>query len=63
MSDKTDKQKQSEDIAEKNFELDKKNKSKTDKELETVHEQINDTFNQGAIDQKEINKKDKNKDK
>ncbi|MBH0164570.1 DUF4025 domain-containing protein [Fictibacillus sp. 7GRE50] len=63
MSDKTDKQKQSEDIAEKNFELDKKNKSKTDKELETVHEQINDTFNQGTIDQKEINKKDKNKDK
>jgi Protein of unknown function (DUF4025) len=63
MSDKTDKQKQSEDIAEKNFELDKKNKSKTDKELETVHEQINDTFNQGTIDQKEINKKDKKKDK
>jgi Protein of unknown function (DUF4025) len=63
MSNKTDKQKQSEDIAEKNFELDKKNKSKTDKELETVHEQINDTFNQGTIDQKEINKKDKKKDK
>ncbi|MBH0168836.1 MAG: DUF4025 domain-containing protein [Bacillota bacterium] len=62
MSDKTDKQKQSEDIAEKNFELDKKNKSKTDKELETVHEQINDTFNQGTIDQKEQNKKEK-KDK
>ncbi|MBD7965768.1 YozQ family protein [Fictibacillus norfolkensis] len=62
MSDKTDKQKQSEDIAEKNFELDKENKSKTDKELETVHEQINDTFNQGTIDQKEINKKDKKKD-
>ncbi|MBH0162215.1 MULTISPECIES: DUF4025 domain-containing protein [Fictibacillus] len=63
MSDKTDKQKQSEDIAEKNFELHKKNKSKTDKELETVHEQINDTFNQGTIDQKEINKKDKKTDK
>ncbi|RGP35083.1 DUF4025 domain-containing protein [Pseudotabrizicola alkalilacus] len=62
MSDKTDKQKQSEDIAEKNFELDKKNKSRTDKELETVHEQINDTFNQGTIDQKEQNKKEK-KDK
>lgn len=62
MSDKTDKQKQSEDIAEKNFELDKKNKSKTDKDLETVHEQINDTFNQGTIDQKEQNKKEK-KDK
>lgn len=62
MSDKTDKQKQSEDIAEKNFELDKKNKSKTDKELETVYEQINDTFNQGTIDQKEQNKKEK-KDK
>ncbi|WP_137791257.1 DUF4025 domain-containing protein [Bacillus sp. E(2018)] len=62
MSDKTNKQKQSEDIAEKNFELDKKNKSKTDKELETVHEQINDTFNQGTIDQKEQNKKEK-KDK
>ncbi|MET3726507.1 hypothetical protein ABID52_000088 [Fictibacillus halophilus] len=59
MSDKTDKQKQSEDIAEKNFELDKKNKSKTDKDLETVHDQINDTFNEGTIDQKEINKKEK----
>ncbi len=62
MSDKTDKQKQSEDIAEKNFEFDKKNKSKTDKDLETVHDQINDTFNEGTIDQKEQNKKEK-KDK
>ena len=59
MSDKTDKQKQSEDIAEKNFELDKKNKSKTDKDLETVHDQVNDTFNEGTIDQKEQNKKEK----
>ncbi|ANC79121.1 YozQ family protein [Fictibacillus phosphorivorans] len=59
MSDKTDKQKQSEDIAEKNFELDKKNKSKTDKDLETVHDQINDTFNEGTIDQKEQNKNEK----
>ncbi|MBN3553683.1 DUF4025 domain-containing protein [Fictibacillus nanhaiensis] len=59
MSDKTEKQKQSEDIAEKNFELDKKNKSKTDKELETVHDQINDTFNEGTIDQKEKTKKEK----
>ncbi|MED1865051.1 DUF4025 domain-containing protein [Fictibacillus nanhaiensis] len=62
MSDKTDKQKQSEDIAENNLELDKKNKSKTDKELETVHEQVNDTFNEGTIDQRETNKKEK-KDK
>jgi Protein of unknown function (DUF4025) len=55
-----DKNKQSEKIAEKNYEPNKKNKSDIDKSLETVHEQINDTFNQGTIDEKE--KQEKKKD-
>jgi Protein of unknown function (DUF4025) len=54
-----DKNKQSEKIAEKNYEPNKKNKSDIDKSLETVHEQINDTFNQGTIDEKEKQEKKK----
>jgi hypothetical protein len=56
----SDKNKQSEKVADKNYEPNKKNKSDIDKSLKTVHEQINDTFNQGTIDEKE--KQEKKKD-
>jgi Protein of unknown function (DUF4025) len=56
----TDKNKQSEKVAEENYEPNKKNKSDTEKNLETVHQQINDTFNQGTIDEKR--KQEKKKD-
>jgi hypothetical protein len=56
----SDKNKQSEKVADKNYEPNKKNKSDIDKSLETVHEQINDIFNQGTIDEKE--KQEKKKD-
>ncbi|WP_077360916.1 YozQ family protein [Fictibacillus arsenicus] len=56
----SDKNKQSEKVAEENYKPNKKNKSDTEKNLETVHEQINDTFNQGTIDEKK--KQEKKKD-
>jgi hypothetical protein len=59
----SDKNKQSEKIAEKNYEPNKKNKSDIDKSLETVHEQINDTFNQGTVDEKKKQEKKKDENK
>ncbi|WP_082820748.1 DUF4025 domain-containing protein [Fictibacillus phosphorivorans] len=52
----SDKQKQSEKVAEKNYDPNKKNQSGTDKDLEKVHEQVNDTLSQGTIDEKEKQK-------
>jgi hypothetical protein len=39
-------------VAENSYNPEDKNKSQTDKNLETVHEQINESFNQGTIDDK-----------
>jgi hypothetical protein len=41
-----------EKVAENSYNPEDKNKSQTDKNLETVHEQINESFNQGTIDDK-----------
>ncbi|MFE1242561.1 DUF4025 domain-containing protein [Fictibacillus sp. NPDC058756] len=59
----SDKNKQSEKVAEENYEPNKKNKSDTEKNLEIVHEQINDTFNQGTIDEKKKQEKEKQEKK
>jgi hypothetical protein len=60
--DKDTQIKKSEKVAENNYEPDKKKKSDTQESLETVHEQVNDTVNQGTIDEKEKQKEDKKKD-
>ncbi|MDR7073992.1 DUF4025 domain-containing protein [Fictibacillus barbaricus] len=55
--EKDTKTEKSEKVAENNYEPNKKKDSGTQKDLETVHEQINDTFNQGTLDDKEKQKK------
>jgi hypothetical protein len=50
-----------EEVAEKNINPTEKDEAETDEGIKTVHDQINDAYNQGTVDEKKDQDQDQNK--